>query len=123
VCAKRSDKLEIVCWGDDYFHYSYSDRKFNYDLLKDNSDIPQITVQNDMAITSGLVDGEGWESMYSSVENIRAGFGFNCGIFTTLSKKSKVVCWGKRNRGQIDVPDFEQYYNDLNINENYNYNV
>lgn len=107
VCAKRTDQLEIVCWGDNYTHNSDKNQKYNGDILNENHDIPQITTAEHILPSRDNVDDLINDSIYSSVQQIRAGFGFNCGTFTTMSKNIKLVCWGKNTTGQIEVPEFE----------------
>jgi len=43
-----------------------------------------------------------------SVESISSGYNYNCGIFLTLNNLSKVKCWGRKDKGQTSVPQFDQ---------------
>jgi len=43
-----------------------------------------------------------------SVEYISSGYNHNCGIFLTLNNLSVVKCWGRKDKGQISVPQFDE---------------
>lgn len=67
-----------------------------------------VGVSTEVAGAGGVDMNPTRDTLLQSVQQISAGYGFNCGVFTTVGMKSKVVCWGINKSGQTEVPDFDK---------------
>lgn len=132
VCATRIDNKEIVCWGD-------KDNRIIKDIPKIMSDDHRMDKEDrlgkksnvsgkDSAIVDVIPGYDGIEDrlnidkiktdrddILTIVEYLNAGYSRNCGIFKTIGKLSKVVCWGKNDHNLSIVPDLEK----IKINSNF----